>query len=74
MGYKREVKMAWGKLPPDAPVLKMDIYEPPRVEPTSETKDDLALKPTQSLDHDVVFGELTEEGPNYRNVHTDRNE
>ena len=47
----------------------MDVYEPPRVKPTDETKDDPAIKPTQNTTHDVVFGEITEEGPNYRNVH-----
>ncbi|KAJ5557980.1 hypothetical protein N7535_009473 [Penicillium sp. DV-2018c] len=46
----------------------MDIYEPPGVESMDETKDELAMKPTQSLNADVVFGEITEEGPNYRNV------
>lgn len=36
--------------------------------------DDLAIKPTQTAQtahHDVVFGEITEDGPNYRNVHTE---
>lgn len=46
----------------------MDIHEPPRNETTDQTKDDLALKTTKTLDHDVVFGEITEDGPNYRNV------
>lgn len=49
-------------------VLSMDIHELPRNEVTDEIKDDLALKTTKSLDHDVVFGEITEDGPNYRNV------
>jgi hypothetical protein len=53
-------------------MLSMDIYEPPRDESLDETKDDLAIKPTQTLNHDVVFGVITEEGPNYRNVHINR--
>ena len=47
----------------------MDAYELPKDEPIDETKDDLAIKPTQTTTHDVVFGEITEDGPNYRNVH-----
>jgi hypothetical protein len=37
-----------------------DVYE----------KDDheTAVKRTQTANHDGVFGEITEEGPNYRNV------
>lgn len=38
--------------------------------------DDLAIKPTQTAQtahHDVVFGEITEDGPNYRNVHIESN-
>ncbi|OBT81973.1 hypothetical protein VE02_09322 [Pseudogymnoascus sp. 03VT05] len=33
-----------------------------------ETKDDLTINTTQATTHDVVFGEITEDGPNYRNV------
>ncbi|CAG8909171.1 unnamed protein product [Penicillium egyptiacum] len=34
-----------------------------------ETKDDdSVLKPTETVTQDVVFGEITEDGPNYRNV------
>ena len=35
--------------------------------------EELAIKPTQTAQtahHDVVFGEITDEGPNYRNVHS----
>lgn len=33
------------------------------------TKDDLKENPTEAVTQDVVFGEITEDGPNYRNVH-----
>ena len=33
-----------------------------------EDKSDLATVPSQDLNHDDVFGELREDGPNYRNV------
>lgn len=42
----------------------MDVSESP------ETKDDLAIKPTETATNDVVFGTITEDGPNYRNVRT----
>lgn len=51
----------------------MDIYESPETETKDDhLDDDLAIKPTQTAQtahHDVVFGEITEDGPNYRNVH-----
>ncbi|CAG8122158.1 unnamed protein product [Penicillium salamii] len=33
-----------------------------------DNKDDLTIVPSQDLNHDDVFGELREDGPNYRNV------
>ena len=40
-------------------------------EANKTTKDDLGDLPSvDDPTHDAVFGEITEEGPNYRNVHT----
>lgn len=37
------------------------------------TKAELGKTPTEGEPtHDVVFGEITEDGPNYRNVHIAR--
>lgn len=38
---------------------------------STERKDDLKEKPSEAATQDVVFGEITEGGPNYRNVHLD---
>jgi hypothetical protein len=53
----------------------MDISEVHDLEEDRDQKDDhekddheLAVKRTQTANHDGVFGEITEEGPNYRNV------
>jgi hypothetical protein len=55
----------------------MDIHDSSDTETKDDQRDDyiqddLAIKPTQTAQtahHDVVFGEITEDGPNYRNVH-----
>jgi hypothetical protein len=40
-------------------------------EPRSKYHDEVDLKESQNdANHDCVFGEITEEGPNYRNVCT----
>lgn len=40
-------------------------------EENKTTKDDLGDLPSvDDPTYDAVFGEITEEGPNYRNVHT----
>lgn len=42
-------------------------------EENKTTKDGLGDLPSvDDPTHDAVFGEITEEGPNYRNVHTSR--
>ena len=42
-------------------------------EANKTTKDDLGDLPSvDDPTHDAVFGEITEEGPNYRNVHISR--
>lgn len=49
----------------------MDIYESPEAK-TEDLDDCLTIKPTQTAQtahHDGVFGEISEDGPNYRNVH-----
>jgi hypothetical protein len=53
----------------------MDISDVHDLEEDRDQKDDhekddheLAVKRTQTANHDGVFGEITEEGPNYRNV------
>lgn len=43
----------------------MELSEEP------QSKDEIDLKESQNdANHDFVFGEITEEGPNYRNVCT----
>ncbi|CAG8145210.1 unnamed protein product [Penicillium salamii] len=53
----------------------MSVHESPETEKRSldddHLEEDLAIKPTQTAQtahHDVVFGEISEDGPNYRNV------
>lgn len=46
----------------------MELSEEPQI----ESKDEIDLKESQNdANQDLVFGEITEEGPNYRNVCTD---
>lgn len=55
----------------------MDIYESPEAKTEDRLDqghldDGLTIKPTQTAQtahHDGVFGEISEDGPNYRNVH-----
>lgn len=35
---------------------------------TEKSSNPLELEDTPAVAHDAVFGEITEEGPNYRNV------
>ena len=56
--------MALGKLSPSMDPSKMsDAMEDPKTEHLDRVPSQL------DVIHDDVFGELTEDGPNYRNVH-----
>lgn len=47
----------------------MESPKPPRLSPEGEPKDVEDAFHVEYT-HDDVFGEITEEGPNYRNVHS----
>lgn len=46
-------------------IEKADVEDPAA---TAPSQGDLKVEDGQSHVHDAVFGEITEEGPNYRNV------
>lgn len=55
----------------------MELHQSPETKSKNQLEQDdldeeLAIKATQTghtANHDVVFGEISEHGPNYRNVH-----
>jgi hypothetical protein len=74
LGIKRSILI---RNPYLASFSRMDIHDSPGTEAKYSHEevhldDDLAIKrlqTAQTAHHDVVFGEITEDGPNYCNVH-----